>query len=305
VLSMVPLLHHTIWNHSLIECYRAYENAPRLDAAFVTMACFVGAYFFFRLPRRALLALILPVGGFIVFAGQGKGFPYHLQMMTLGTAVAQLVILAALVQRGHERGDAAALGVAALAIALGVKCRDDACRGPAGKSDWATAGATKERRVSQEYFERFPWGDYFVADLHDAARFVKEHTRPEDRVQTYGLDPYFFFLAKRHTATPVIYNFELNVDPALEGGSGAKLTADQRTALIAHRDATERLVLELARASPPAAFVFFDKAPFGHPEDGELDFASHCPDLYRWVEDHYESATIFGKVRVRMRRPGS
>jgi hypothetical protein len=106
----------------------------------------------------------------------------------------------------------------------------------------------------------------------------------------------------RAHGTPGIYNFELNVDPALEGGSGARVTPSQRTALIAHRDAAERLVLEQARAARPAAFVFFDKAPFGHPDDAELDFATHCPDLHRWVEENYEPATAFGTVRVRLLR---
>jgi hypothetical protein len=302
VLSAVPLLHHTIWNRSLVDCYRAYDNAPRLNAAFMTMACFIGTYFVFRLPRRALLALVLPVGGFILFAGQGKGFPYHLQLMTLGTSVAQLAILLAVARRGHERGNPTALVALALALALGIKCRDEARGSPAARSDWAVVGATKEQRLSPAYFDRFPWGDYFVADLQDAAQFVRGHTQPEDRVQTYGLDPYFLFLAKRHTATPVIYNFELNVDPALEGGSGARVTPSQRTALIAHRDAAERLVLERTRATRPAAFVFFDKAPFGHPDDAELDFATHCPDLQRWVEENYEPATAFGTVRVRLLR---
>jgi hypothetical protein len=302
VLSAVPLLHHTIWNHSLAECYRAYDNAPRLNAAFVTTACFVAVYFSLRLPRRALFALVLPIGGFIVFAGQGKGFPYHLQMVTLGTAVVQLVILVALAQRGHARGGVTALVVAVLALGLGVKCLDDGVTSPAWRADWATLGKTKELRRSPAYLDRFEWGDFFVADLHDAAQFVQDHTSPQDRVQTYGLDPYFLFLAKRHTATPVIYNFELNIEPALEGGSGAQLTAAQRTALLAHRDAAEELILQRASASPPAAFVFFDKAPFGHPEDGELDFATHCPQLYRWVEDHYQAAQRFGTVRVRLLR---
>lgn len=302
VLSAVPLLHHTIWNHSIVECYWAYDNAPRLNVAFATLVCFVAAFVVLRLPRRALLAVVLPVGGFVIFAAQGKGFPYHLQMVTLGTAVTQLVIVAALAQRGHERGGVTAMVVAALALALGVKCLDDARRSPAARSDWPSAGRTIELRRTQAYFDLFPWGDYFLGDLNDAARFVATRTQPEDRVQTYGLDPYFLFLAKRRTATPVIYNFELNVDPALEGGSGARLDAAQRTALLARRDATEQLVLRTVTASPPGAFVFFDKAPFGHPDDGELDFATHCPALYAWVEAHYEPATRFGTVRVRLRR---
>lgn len=300
-LAKVPLLHHTIWNRSIVDSYRAWDNGPRLDWAFVTSAGFIAAYVLLRLPRVSLLALILPVGGFVVFAGQGKGFPYHLQMVTLGTSVMHLVILAGLAKRGQERVDAVAVVATLAAITLGFKCREDSRLSPAGRSDWAVIGATKELRSGRAYYDRFEWGDYFTADLHEASKYVAAHTRPDERIQTYGLDPFFLFLAKRHTATPVIYNFELNIDPALEGGSGAKLSREQRAELMALRNATERAMLESVQASPPAAFVFFDKAPFGHPANGEADFAEHCPDVYRWLDERYAPTTRIGTVRIRLR----
>jgi hypothetical protein len=222
-------------------------------------------------------------------------------MVTLGTSVMHLVILAALVKRAQERLDWALPVVLGGAVALGFKCRDDARLSPAARSDWAVIGSTKEQRASRAYLDRFTWGDYFTADLHEAARYVSARTLPDERIQTYGLDPFFLFLAKRHTATPVIYDFELNVDPALEGGSGATLTPDQRRELIAMRDAAEAMVLDRVKASPPAAFVFFDEAPFSHPKDGEQDFASHCPEVYRWLDERYAAATRIGTVRVRLR----
>jgi hypothetical protein len=301
-LAKVPLLHHTIWNRSLVDQYRAYDNSPRLDWALATMAGFFAAYLLLRFPRRALLALILPIGGFIVFAGQGKGFPYHLQMVTLGTSVMHLVILAGLAKRGSQRVDWMAPVVMSAAIGLGYKCEEDSRLSPAARSDWAANGATKELRAGHAYLDRFEWGDYFTADLHDAAKYVAAHTRPDERIQTYGLDPFFLFLAKRHTATPVIYDFELNIDPALEGGTGAKLSAGERAELTALRDGNEAMVLERVKGAPPAAFVFFDEAPFSHPKDGEADFASHCPDVYRWLDERYAEAMRIGKVRVRLRK---
>ena len=61
-------------------------------------------------------------------------------------------------------------------------------------------------------------------------------------------------------------------------------------------------MLARVKTSPPAAFVFFDKAPFGHPDDGEADFAKHCPDVYRWLDERYAPATRIGTVRVRLRK---
>ena len=308
ILSKVPRLHHTIWNETLIGAYRAYNNGPRLDWAMATLAAFFAAFFALKLPRRALLAAVLPLGGFIVFAGQGKAFPYHLHMLTLGTAVAQLVILGAAAERlraTRERGarlDVAAIAVAVAAIALGLKAGEDAWKSPGLRNGWAEAGSTPEKRASRAYFERFPWGDYFANDLRDAAAYLAFHTRPDERVQTYGFDPYLLFLARRKSASPVIYSFELNVDAALEGGPGARPSAELASWLVAYRDDAERLVLTSVDAAPPAAFTLHDRAPFTFPKDAAQDFAKHCPKLFAWMKERYVFAAAFGTVRVWLRR---
>lgn len=302
VLSSVPVLHHTIWNKSLLECYRAYGNAPRLDWAMATLFAFVLGYFALKLPRRALLALVLPLGGAALFLGQGKGFPYHMHMLTLGTAVAQLLLVLAVAEHAARRREVFLAAGVVGAIALGFKASEDARYSPSTRGRWDTYGETAEQRASRAYFERFEWGDFFAADLRDAAQFLREATPADQRVQLYGFDPYLLFLAKRHSASPVIYGFELNVDAALAGGSGARPSEAQRAALLAHRDASEALVLRSARERPPAAFVFFDRAPFSYPEDSELDFARHCPELHAWLGDRYDEAVRFGTIRVRLRR---
>lgn len=329
ILSKVPRLHHTIWNLSLAGSYRAYNNAPRLDWALATFAGFVLAFRVLKMPRRALLAGVLPIGGFIVFAGQGKAFPYHLHMLTLGTSMAQLVILAALgnevlkwreapsvrfhrepratadasMAASPSRGHHALTIVAVLAaLGLGAKSAQDAWLSPGVQGQWASVGATAEKRASRAYFDHFPWGDFFANDLRDAAAYLAFHTRPDERVQTYGFDPYLLFLARRKSASPVIYDFELNVDAALEGGRGARPSPELRSWLLAYREEAEQLVLRSVDASPPAAFVLFDRAPFTHPQDSELDFATHCPKLEHWMVERYERAAVFGTVRIWLRR---
>ncbi|MCW5837135.1 MAG: hypothetical protein KIS78_32370 [Labilithrix sp.] len=308
ILAKVPRLHHTIWNETLLGAYRAYNNGPRLDWAMATFAAFVVTFFALKLPRRALLAAVLPLGGFVVFAGQGKAFPYHLHMLTLGTAVAQLVILGAVAERlrtARERGarhDAVAIAAAVAALALGLKSGEDAWKSPGLRNGWAEAGDTAEKRASRAYFERFPWGDYFANDLRDAAAYLSFHTRPDERVQTYGFDPYLLFLARRKSASPVIYSFELNVDAALEGGPGARPSAELKSWLVAYRDDAERLVLTSVEAAPPAAFTLHDRAPFTFPKDAAQDFAAHCPKLFAWMKERYVFAAAFGTVRVWLRR---
>jgi hypothetical protein len=309
LLSKVPQLHHTIWNETLLGSYRAYNNAPRLDWAFVSFAAFIAAYFFLKLPRLALLAAVLPIGGFLVFAGQGKGFPYHLHMLTLGTATCQVIVLGAVVRAAGSNvlprarwAEAAAIVALLFAVALGAKAAEDAMKSPAVRGHWARVGATAEMRTKAAYFEHFPWGDFFAKDLRDAAAFLASHTDAAERIQVYGFDPYLLFLARRKSASPVIYNFELNVDAALKGGPGARPSPELRNWLLAYRDDAERLVLNTVTASPPAAFALIDKAPFTHPEDAEKDFAEHCPTLNAWMTEHYVPAESFGAVHVWLRR---
>jgi hypothetical protein len=300
MLLRVPRLHHTILNGTMIECYRRFSNGPRLDWAFATLVGLGIAFPVLKLPRRALLAFVLPVGGLAVFFGQGKGFPYHLHMTMLGTSFAHLLILAGLAKRAREHV-AFAAATLALGLGLGLKCWEDSSKNAYADSSWVTLGATAELRQSRAYFDSFPWGDYFAGDLRDAARYIDEWTRPDDRVQIFGMDPYVLFLARRKNATPILYSFELNVDPALEGGDGARPGAAERTWLRAYRDGAESELLASAEENPPAAFVFFDDAPFGRAPNGEREFAEHCPRVWAWMGARYAPAARFGKVRVRLR----
>ncbi len=302
VLSDVPKLHHTIWNESIGRIYTLYGNRPRLDWALATILGYFVAYRFLKLKRRSLLALVLPIGGALLFFGQGKAFPYHMHMLTLGTAIVQLVILAALVRNAPARDPLFGWVVILAAFLLGYKSHNDARLSQAMKSDWSTIGATAEMRTAPEYFDRFPWDDFGALDLRNAAAFVASKTKPTDRVQMYALDPYFLFLAKRKSATPIIYNFELNVDAALQGGTGTKPSPEIKKWLLAHRDAAEFDVLDRVKANPPAAFVLVDKSPFTHAPNAEKDFAEHCPTLSDFLHERYVEADRFGVVGVWLRK---
>ncbi|MBX3229642.1 MAG: hypothetical protein KIT84_04845 [Labilithrix sp.] len=305
MLAKVPKLHHTIWNETLIGSYRAYRNSVTLNWAAISLGAFLVTYRVFRLPRRALLAVVLPVGGLLVFFGQGKAFPYHLHMLTLGAGVAQLVVVAAIARVVQDpetpRRAEVALAGAALALGLGAKACVESLHCAALDRRWMSAGATPELRRSRAYFEAFGWGDFFANDLRDAAAYVAFKTTPDERVQIYGFDPYFLFLAKRKSASPVLYGFELNVDAALEGGPGARPDAELSQWLRDYRDEAEALVLATVEASPPAAFALFDRAPFTFPPNAEKDFAAHCPRLFAFLERHYERGPTFGTVRLWMR----
>ena len=145
-LLKVPELHHTIWNETLVGTYRAYHNGPTLNWAAVSFVAFIVAYRFLRLPRTALLAGVLPLGGFLVFIGQGKAFPYHMHMLTLGSGVAQMVVVGAVARHVQSNVGMRAIKYwapagAVLALLLGVKSAEDAWLSPGVMGRWA--GATR------------------------------------------------------------------------------------------------------------------------------------------------------------------
>ena len=138
------------------------------------------------------------------------------------------------------------------------------------------------------------------------ADYLREHTKPDDRVQLYGMDPYLLFLAERSSATPYIYAYDLNVDAALTGSSlpeGLHPTWAQAERIRALRNEHERDFLARVKASAPAAFVFMDRSPLiSEDDDAWLDFADHNPTSAPWVSEHYVETAAFGDDCVWLRR---
>jgi hypothetical protein len=115
------------------------------------------------------------------------------------------------------------------------------------------------------------------------------------------MDPYLLFLARRKSATPYIYAYDLNVDAALNGGFSLVPTFPQAERIRAMRNAHEADLLARLRKAPPAAFVFIDKSPLMSSEDAQEDFAAHCPETSEWVGKNYRNGATFGEVHVLLR----
>ena len=167
-------------------------------------------------------------------------------------------------------------------------------------------GQTPEDRETSEYFARFPEVDYFPYELRQTADYLREHTAPGDRVQTYGMDPYVLFLAGRASATPYIYAYDLDADAALAGGTGGAPDDAAADRIRAMREEHETDLLARLESHPPAAFVFHDSAPLLSSTDAADDFEAHCPRAWAWFEGRYREATRIGHQHVWLReRPGS
>jgi hypothetical protein len=307
VFGEVPRLYTRIWSRSIAECYEIYGNAPNLNLAFATLIPAVALVASGKVPRRLLLVVSLLACGLFVFFFQRKGFPYHLHPVTAGAHLVWLVVLAwaaerAMACRVWRRGAvAAAVGVVLLGVAVGLRARAEASRSEAAVNRWDIDGASAELRAQKSYFDHFPAGDFFAWDLRRAARFLREHTAPDERVQTYGMDPYLLFLAQRASASPYTYSFELDVDAALAGGSAGKPNDADSAWLIATAKRNDAAMLRALEQRPPAAFALMEHAPFSYPEDVLRNFDTHCPETAAFMHARYRRAATFGAAHVWMR----
>jgi hypothetical protein len=163
------------------------------------------------------------------------------------------------------------------------------------------SGATPAERTTREFLAHFPEIDFFPFELRQTAAYLREHTRSDDRVQVYGMDPYVLFLARRLSATPYIYAYDLDVDAALAGGTGGVPDDAQAERIRAIRDAHEADLLDRLQARPPAAFVFLDGAPLISESDAWGDFEGHCTRAAPWVRANYHESARFGHDHVWLR----
>jgi hypothetical protein len=135
---------------------------------------------------------------------------------------------------------------------------------------------------------------------------VKAHTSETDPVQTYGMDPYVLFLAKRLSSTPFIYAYDLNTDAAYNGAMetlppprNQVVAAEIRALGRTHTQA----MLQALETKPPKAWILFDGAPLSsYPtalEDLQRSGRGELADVL--VRDFAPAAT-FGAIHVWLPR---
>jgi hypothetical protein len=317
----VPAMYRFIWPRPVAHLFEMPGYARTIGLGAASSLAVLGLVWVRALPVRALALALMPVLGFASVVAQAKGFPYHFHPVSAGTTVAFLAVLRALAAGDvFGREDAASsrqarslriprevLGaVVALGVAVGLGVRSQitmrAMPWPEVPAEGARSPEELDREERLRWFERV---DFFPSDLRRAAGFLAAHTRPDERVQTYGMDAYVLFLARRRSATPFIYAYDLNVDAALVGAAvfgGPPPSEAQKATIRAMRDAHEREMLAAMKARPPAAFVFHDTSPLMSSRDAVLDFAQHCPDASAWVGSTYDEAARFGEIQVWLPR---
>jgi hypothetical protein len=255
------------------------------------------------MPRRALVLAVMPLAGLASVAIQAKGFHYHFHPASAGASLALVAVVHQVWTRAERSARVLAiLAAGALAIVVGARAayiaRAEYYPAPPAQRD-------PESLASEERLDPYRRVDFFPKGLRDAAAHVASHTSETDTVQTYGMDPYFLFLAQRRSATPYIYAYDLDADAALAGGleEGVRPTAAQARVIVQMRDDHERDLLARLRAAPPAAFVLIDRSPLLRSWEAERDFEEHCPTTFEWVRSRYIESASFEGIHVWLRVP--
>lgn len=300
----VPTLYRFIWSRSIADLLSLPRIATPATLGLVGTATLSALVLTGEMPVRSLAVALVPLCALGSIVAQGKGFPYHLHPLTAGVHLQGLAFTAWLTERSRVATRKRAfirLVPIALSALFAFSVAMSMQQSPHVHADFLLWTWSDEQRRSRAYLDHFAGPDFFPYEMRQTALYLREHTRVDDRVQTYGMDPYVLFLAERLSATPYIYAYDLNADAALAGGSGGRPTATQAAAITAIRAAHETDLRARVEARPPAAFVFFDGAPTLSEADAWEDFDQHCRSVATWVRSHYRETARFGHDHVWLR----
>ncbi|MBX3207651.1 MAG: hypothetical protein KF764_21555 [Labilithrix sp.] len=307
----VPLMYRFIWPRpaSAILSLPGYTSLAWV--AVLTSLGLATLIALRRLPLRVIPVAAMPVLGLVSVLVQAKGFPYHFHPVTLGVAFGWLVALAAIWSPASPASGSPASAasvarraivvVAALLVGVRTAYLAWAAPYPAAPAPSARDQASLESAARLSAFDRI---DYFPRAMRDAAEYVAARTEPDDRVQTYAMDAYLLFLARRRSATPYIYAYDLNAEAALHGSfdeGGLVPTDVERARIRALRDGHARDLAARLERAPPAAFVFVDRSPLMSSTDAVADFSAQCPEAAAWLSSRYRQTADFDGIRVWLR----
>jgi len=312
----VPRLYRFIWPRAPLD---AVGFSPSSTLAIVSSVAMISLVIDGQLPRRVLAVALLPLCGIASVIAQAKGFPYHFHPVSAGLYLQGLVLVVWLSEQlGRPESDARSpmpvavgrlLRLVPFAAATGMSLAVVTALlvSPHLENYWILQkGITAELRRSHDYLVYFRTGDFFPWEMRQTAEYLDAHTAPDDTVQVYGMDPYLLFLARRKSATPYIYAYDLDLDTALTGSQlpeGLHPNGEQAETIRAIRAEHERDFLEKVKVARPAAFVFMDRSPLiTNDDDAWVDFADHNPTSAPWVTENYKETAAFGDDCVWMRR---
>jgi hypothetical protein len=301
----VPNVYRFMWAKSAQEILGEDGPISVTTVGLAVSALLLALVFLRELPRRVLALALAPPCALAGVLAQHKGFGYHFHPLTATMHAGLLVVVSMLWERFRSAPRRRPLGryvAVGAAVALALEHAASMKGSPHTRNvNLLARGETPKKRLMREYFDEFKSHDFFPWEMREGARYLAETTSPDARVQMYAMDPYVLFLAKRKSATPYIYAYDLDADAALDGGWSNEPTEGQKWRIGVVRAEHERDMLERLKAHPPEAFVFIDRAPLMTYPDAWEDFRHCCSKAAWWVASNYHLARSFGEVHVWLR----
>lgn len=279
------------------EVYRFFEPVPASDLlshedremfytpAFTALVGGVAAVATGSLPPRALAFAVGPVLHVAAAVLQRKGWGYQFVPIGGSSCLAfGAALVAAWTNPDGGRGWSPVRTAAAVAllVILGRSLLEDV-----QASYWLKE---VERHVD----------DHDVVAPREAAKYLRAHTGPDDRIYYYGNDPVVEFAAQRHPAAPCAIVLMLRYSFALDAKGELSPTAAQRARIAQMQSDVQADTCRRVLSEKPAAMVFTDHASPGG-NDGVADVEAFCPGVKPLLEQDYRQGRDADGIHVFLR----
>jgi len=149
------------------------------------------------------------------------------------------------------------------------------------------AGEDLESSERMAYFDRV---DFFPHQFREAAALLAEQAKPDERVAMYSMDAYILFLARRKSATPYIYAYDLNTDWPLIGAydeGGPHPTEAQKAVIRVMRDEHIADFTKRIKEGRPPVWLIVSLSPLMTNPSGERDLELHCAEAAEYLHEEY------------------
>jgi hypothetical protein len=299
-----PRYYRYVWPHMLEDILALDRHNQRYLLAIITALFALALVALRRMGRQMLGLALFPLVGIGLDLLQGKGFVYHLHPVTAGAALLAVALVCHACGSTQEPAERGALGWWPVLLAAVIAHRTAVVLlgSPHLGAAWAVEeGSTRERRLEAGFLAHYDTKDFASAALGDVGRYLAQRTRPDDRIQLYGMDPYLLALAERQSATPYVYSCDLNPDAIVAGIEAVDGSAQARAAAKAIADRNVADFTSRVQRDNPAAFVLFDRAPFLRPEHAIDELLTHVPQLRTLLRKRYREVHTVGLLHVYLR----
>lgn len=230
-------------------------------------------------PLRSVAFAFPPFLFLIAAAIVGKGWPNHYQQVTAAQVPLELLILSRIWSIAPQRRQWRLNHAAAAAIVL------------------LFIAYRTDQTLNESPYYAMPQPqpiDGEITEAHQLAKYIQQHTKPDDTVFFYAHELHVVLDSERRPAVPFYQNGLLNVEGFYEGApaaSDAQPSPEEREAIRRLQADINAQVCPQLVAKPPGAFIFLDGAG-GIFHDAVSEVIGLCPAVGPMLKERYVAASL-------------